>query len=366
MPYAVNIGEPPSGYAAKSARTGEQFNVIFREFTSTEDGQYFIHRLEGLPTILLQTSPNAVKQSQVDNMLAIIRNNGDTTVYLNEIVLRVIVRSAGPIEEGANISEDDIADIESLDLEVHIPDDAGLLFLFSVGWRKGLFFDYGPIYHEPRTYDVGAILGQVIAHVWFQERFSITDDEWASLFADRWFPFKGLRSTTIDKLINCVRSGWGCDEMLDEIISEVASAAPQMLENWKKRSSLAPHIAILERAVERFLCDDAMSATALLFPRIEGILRTHNADTQNNSSQDTLAQLAVEAKIANDSSLLLPRRFHTYLRDVYFAHFDPGEQNIPVSRNSIGHGVANAFDFNPKSAVLGILIIHQLFYLLSE
>ena len=109
--------------------------------------------------MLLQGSPDAVKQSQVDNMLAIIQGNGDVIVYLNELVLRVVARSTGPIEEGANIDEDDVADIESLELGVDIPDNAGLLFLFSVGWRKGLFFDYGPIYHEPRTYDVGAILG---------------------------------------------------------------------------------------------------------------------------------------------------------------------------------------------------------------
>ena len=33
-----------------------------------------------------------------------------------------------------------------------------------------------------------------------------------------------------------------------------------------------------------------------------------------------------------------------------------------MSRHSVGHGVAKSSDFNQKSAVLAILVIHQLFY----
>ena len=49
MPFEVNLGEVPAGYALSSAREGEEVQVVYREFTSTEDGQYFIERLENLP-----------------------------------------------------------------------------------------------------------------------------------------------------------------------------------------------------------------------------------------------------------------------------------------------------------------------------
>ena len=84
-----------------------------------------------------------------------------------------------------------------------------------------------------------------------------------------------------------------------------------MLDCWREHSSFMPHIDILERAVERFQDDDYMSCTGLLFPRIEGILRTHHTSlgTQSHPSPKNLTESAVASKIRNDKSLLLPQRF---------------------------------------------------------
>ena len=56
--------------------------------------------------------------------------------------------------------------------------------------------------------------------------------------------------------------------------------------------------------------------------------------------------------------------FEEYLREVYFAGFDPDASHIEASRNSVGHGVANTSEFNLKNATISILIIHQLSYFL--
>ena len=87
-------------------------------------------------------------------------------------------------------------------------------------------------------------------------------------------------------------------------------------------------------------------------------------EVPDGTSQRELANLAVRTKIENEKSLLLPQRFKHYLNDVYFADFNPESGNIPLSRNSLGHGVAKATDFDKKSAVLGLLTVHQLFYFL--
>ena len=71
-------------------------------------------------------------------------------------------------------------------------------------------------------------------------------------------------------------------------------------------------------------------------------------------------------KIENEECLLLPRKFSAYLRDVYFAGFNPGDQDIDVSRHSVAHGVASTSVFNRKSALVGILVAHQLFYCLDN
>jgi len=372
MPFEIDLGNPPGGYALTSAKDGEYAQVSYRELTSTEDGQYFIRRLEGFPSNILQQLPSQTQifPSQVDHMLAICRRDGKADVYVNELDLRLRPRAARPIK-GEKVRKDDIADIESFELGVQIPDDAGFLFVFSVGWRKGLFYDFGPIGGpdpQPRQYHVGSVLGQAYGHVLFQERFSISEAEWKALFCAQWFPFVGLSNEKIDALISHVQSGWDPDENLDDIIAETKIRVPQMLESWSKHPSFLPHFDLLKHAVGRFQDDDPVSCTALLFPRIEGILRTHHSilDTQLPPKPENLTELAVAAKIENDKCLLLPHRFAAYLRDVYFANFDPDTENIEVSRHSIAHGVANPSKFDYKSALIGILTAHQLFYFLER
>ena len=304
-------------------------------------------------------------------MLAICPPKGKVTVYVNELELRARIRVTGPVEAGQAVTRDDIADIERLELGVQIPDDAGFLFLFSVGWRKGLFYDFGPIIGqtpERRQYDVAVSLGRAYCHVVFQDRFSISDAEWNSLLKAQWFPFIGLRDATISDLINHVRSGWNPDEKIDAIVSETKKGVPQMLNSWRTHSSFSPHTKILERAVKQFQNDDFISCTGLLFTRIEGILRTYqkSLDTPLSPSPDNLTRTAVAAKIENDKSLLLPHRFARYLQDIYFADFNPDDRDIEVSRHSVGHGVADTSKFNEKSAVIGILTVHQLFYFLQS
>ena len=368
MPFEINLGQPPARYAGTSARQGENVEVIYREFTSSEDGQHFIRRLEGFPSDLIELSPSPVKPSQVDSLLAIIRLDGTATLYLNELPLIAIARSTGPVKAGSAVYKDDIADIEEVQLGVDIPEDAGFMYLFSVGWRKGLFYDYGPLGpgREPRQYDVAPTLGSAVAHVFFQERFAITEEEWRDLFDVQWFPFVGLRNQTIEGLLNHVRSGWACDDMLDDIVDEVVGRVDDMLNSWRDHLILSHHIEILEHGVNRFLQDDHMSCSGLLFPRIEGILRTYRQKVvrTEDSMKHELTDLAVHAKIDSDRSLLLPQHFKRYLDEVYFAKFDPESGYIPFSRHSIGHGVAKAADFNRKSAVLAILVVHQLFYFL--
>jgi hypothetical protein len=371
MPVEIDLGMPPAGYSLTAARADENVTVQFQEFTSTEDGQHFIQRLEGIPDDILRRLSPAIRPSQVDNLLAICDRKGKATVYVNEIMQRARVRASGPVKAGQLVTKNDIVDVDRLELGVDIPDDAGVVFVFSVGWRKGLFYDFGPIGGpdtQPRQYDIAAILGQAYCHVLFQERFTISDDEWDALFAAKWFLFAGLRNESIDALISHVRCGWDPDEKLDDFVAEIKVRIPQMLDSWRNHSTFTPHVDILDRAVDRFQSDDFVSCTGLLYPRIEGILRTHHTSlgTATRPSPDNLTDTAVASKLHNQKCLLLPHRFAAYLRDVYFANFNPVAQDIDVSRHSVAHGVAAASEFNRKSALLAILVVHQLFYFLEN
>ena len=370
MPFEIKLEEPLIGYALSSGREGDMVDIVFREFTSTEDGQYFIQRLEGISHVL-QSLPSPINPSQIDNMLIVCHPDGRTIVYVNELEQRLSIRTARSVKDGTAVTKDDIADIEYLEIGVQIPIDVGFVFLFSIGWRKGLLYDFGPIglpKPQIRQYDITRAFGQAYCHILFQERFSISDKEWNALFEEKWFPFVGFRNETITTLINHIRSGWSPDEMIGDIISEIKERVPQMLDNWRARSSLSPHIQILERAIDRFLNDDYVSCTGLLFPRIEGILRTHHrsSGSEDHPSQKNLSRYAIATKIQNQSSLLLPHRFREYLDKVYFQNFDPNISDPEISRNSIAHGVASALNFNSKSTTISILIIDQLFYFLQS
>ncbi|QDV37707.1 hypothetical protein [Tautonia plasticadhaerens] len=213
MSIEVKTDGVPAGYTIKGARSGELCPVIVREFTSSEDGDLFISRLEGLPSELIGLLPseNRIFCSMVDNLLAIIRRDRTATLYVNELAIRLGIRAKRAIQAGQAILDDDIADIEDFGfVGVEIPLDAGIVVLFSQGWRKGLYYDLGSLHGEvatSRDYDLGRMLAQHYAYLGFQHLFKITDEEWAELLAHQWFPFISLRQSTIKDMIGKVRSG---------------------------------------------------------------------------------------------------------------------------------------------------------------
>jgi hypothetical protein len=254
--------------------------------------------------------------------------------------------------------------------DVTIPPDSGILFLFSVGWRKAVFYDFGPLNPNAdvrRAFDCGTVFAHLYAQVLFQERFSILEAEWDALFRAKLFPFAGLRNETIEKVLGHLRAGWDLTDLSDAIVTEIRQRLQGFLDSWHKHPAFAPHIQFLERAVDRFGADDYISCTAILLPRIEGILRTHHIDIGRTDSpgQSNLADSAVTSK-TEGGLLLLPDRFKDYLTKVYFASFSskvsPCDSGIPVSRNSMAHGVAPPDALTPMEAAIGFLVLHQLFY----
>ena len=50
MPYEISFENLPVGYSASSKKYGDTtVEVVVNEFTSSEDGDLFITRLEGFP-----------------------------------------------------------------------------------------------------------------------------------------------------------------------------------------------------------------------------------------------------------------------------------------------------------------------------
>jgi hypothetical protein len=372
MPYEITFDNLPAGISLGHTREGQQGKVLCMEFTSSEDGQMFVQRLEGFPNDILakvtQTTP--LRPSQVDHMLAIIRKDKTATVYVNELSHLVTIRMARRCEAGQEVYKDDIIDLNRLELDgITVPNDCGVAFVFSVGWRKGFLFDFMPLGPEgtPRTYDYSRLFGQLYAHVMFQERFSISDVVWEKLLTAQWFPFVALKSSTIDMLINYATADWDLDELIPAINTEVREKLSEWLESWRQHPYFKAHMEIINKAAEHYQNGDFLSCTALLYPRIEGIMRSNLLGSSGaKATQTNLSSGAVAAQKENPMCLLLPQKFQQYLEDVYFASFDPMDPKIEVSRNSVSHGTADTENFNAKAALLGILIVNHLFFCFDE
>src|SRR5262249_15455649 len=114
MPIEIKLEQLPAGYAVHGANSGQVVNVRVREFTSSEDGQLFISRLEGTPTKILEQiscSPNSAA-AMTSSLLAVIRPDRSATVYHNEFIPKIVMRAKRKVESGEAVMLDDILQLD--------------------------------------------------------------------------------------------------------------------------------------------------------------------------------------------------------------------------------------------------------------
>lgn len=375
MPFQVKLQGRPAGYALDSASgvEGTPLRVVTRDFTSSEDGELFMERLEGWPSrILAQLPPSTdVDPSTINHLVAIIKDDLTATVYVNELSVVAQVRAARAIGAGEEVRENDIADVAEFRFEsLDVPPDAGVLILFSAGWRKGLFFDFAPLQEgKPRSFDLWKLLGSHYAYLTNQSVFRLSEDDWKFLIEQSWFPFISLDRHLLKTLVGRARGRDDLDILVPKVREHVEKQLPVLLDRWKAHPLFSAHLELLEHAAAEFKERDYKSATAILYPRIEGIMRDLHITlgVKEKPTAKALAGLLVETGKTemHRYSWLLPERFLTYLNEAYFANFEPG-QPPKLSRHSLGHGVAAASDFNEKAASIGLLIVDQLFWFLPK
>jgi hypothetical protein len=371
MPFEVKLEYVPAGYSITGARKGETCEIVVCEFTSSEDGDHFVNRLEGLPTALLNLLPpgNQVLCSMVDHLLAIIRRDQTATLFVNELAIKMGVRAKGSIQQGQTVLVDDIADIETLEVVgIEIPQDAGLVFLWSHGWRKGLFYDLEPLRGEPgtsRRYNLKRMLAQQHSYLMFQDLFKISEQEWDGLISKGWFPFVSMNRSTIKDMIGTLRAGFDLDEFTERFAGEFNLVLPEKVKARRTNAFFSEHLKVFEAAAERHLSEDFISSTSILYPRLEGLMRTYHLSLNNAvyPKSDNLVRTLGESvqQIKHAYSLFLPRKFLRYLKEFYFAGFDARDPK-GFSRDTVAHGVAPVSEFSMKYSLIGFLILDQLFF----
>lgn len=378
MPFQLKFDKKlPVGLCVQSIKGPGQVLVCVSEFVSSDDGEILINRLNGLSDMLFGAirPHTVVNPANVNHFLAIVRPDGTGTLFVNDLSSFSWMQSKGEFKKGEPVSFDDIADVQRMRLlhagsVVDVPRDAGVVLFFPVGWRRGLYYDFSPLPQvdgRPRDQDLEVIFGQHYAYLAFQERLRLTGEEMRRLIEEKWFPFISLSKRTIQNMLNHLRSGWQVDELLDPIHDEVAKSLPAELQKWERNPVFAEHMAVLRTGAERYLAGDYISSASVLFPRIEGLLRSYHVIERLGGplTHNALIDAAVKTNpnVQHENCLLLPGKFQVYLTKVFLAPFDPNNPQ-ELTRHTVAHGVAPVADFNKKGATLGLLILSQLAYYL--
>ena len=380
MPFDIILDDLPGGYALTATKKGENANIVTREFTSSEDGDLFISRLDGIPSQLIKLASKSISNqnisfSTIDHLLAVINKDKTLKLYVNEISLQTVVSlKKADTNAGEAIYHDDIAEILRVKLgELEISEDSGIVFIFSIGWRKGLFFDFNPLVKEnftSRGYDLEVLLAQYYSYLMFQDLFKISESAWENIISQKWFPFISLKKSTTEKIVSNASADWSLDDLTEIISQDLISLLPLAIKRWESSFLFNEHFPFFNLAVQRYLEKDFVSSASILFPRIEGLLRTKHStvNSSEKASQTNLVNSLVNG-LSNERktyNALLPLKFQEYLSKVFFGSFDTNLA-VEISRHSVSHGVAPFDEFNLKSATIALLIVDQLyFYLFTD
>ena len=162
MPRTFDLTERIAGIVVQPAKEGELVQVLTREALTSLDGAMFNWRLEELHGALFSRIPALPLPSQIDHLLVVIAPDLKATAYVNELQPIAKIRTGRPIQAGEPVYSTDILELMSYDLGVPIPPDCALVVVRSHGWRRALFYDFGPLMPEARerNYDLSAVLAE--------------------------------------------------------------------------------------------------------------------------------------------------------------------------------------------------------------
>jgi hypothetical protein len=376
MSYEIALNNLPLEFTIKTEDNVVFFNM--QGFASSGNKEKFARIKHSFIDNILCQLPDQIQS--INDFLAVIRRDGVTSIYVNELKEKVSIlmqiKNKCDMEVGKIITTDEIADIQKVIIkEISIPNDAGFIFLFPlISEGHVVIYDFAPIHPEEveiRTYDIENFLGNIYSYFEFQYLFKIGDNEWEQMFEQQWFPFISLGETIIKNMLDKIRDGSSIDVLTEEIDTKVRSNIENTKRIFQDNPAFNGHLSLINQGIKYFLEGDYIGSISTIYPQIEGIMRTNYIKINPSKASDRVYQNELVTSITKDSedtnrNLLLPDRFNKYLKQQYFKDFTREDTNLVsfLSRNTVGHGVADPNLYDLKGSVIGILILEQLsFYI---
>lgn len=357
---------------AKRVEEGGKINVIQRAFLTDSDINQFYIILGQISNIFLSNyiKENRFSESHIGNCLIIIDDKNEADVFINvPTVMQIVAKRR--IDSGSLVTKEDIADIRKIEFPgLSIESYCGIFYIFSVGWRRGLYFDLSSLGKSKIKRDfktLETLFASFHAYITFPEVLKLTENIKNELMDLGWFPFIRILGKRFEELCENKKNNFPMNEISLKIIESFDSMSiRKMCDFWMSKDEFKKHEKIIRKGIEEYIEGDFISSIHILYPRIEGIIRLMCIDESNFNlkSTDLAKKIESAAKTKDGLNLYLPEDFNRYLSKFYFANFNLSQERVPLSRNSLAHGVANAEDFDKIKAFQGLMILDQIsFYL---
>lgn len=168
MRIEFELERPLVGFAGASATDGDDVPVIYRELVPPSDTTRVLSRLENLQGGLFSRIPDLPVPSRINHLLVVIKQDLEGIAYVNELNISAEIRPNRAIDAGEEVRIGDVEDVESVDINVNVPEEAGFVLVRSHGWRRSVLYDFGPLLDEPveREYDLDEALAEQTLLLW--------------------------------------------------------------------------------------------------------------------------------------------------------------------------------------------------------
>lgn len=356
------------GFSKNNAKKGDKVEVLFRGYLTTDEGESLFQILDEFGRVFLskELGRRHLTLPVVRSCFVVVRKDSARVFVNPSFSLEVTGKKKVP--PGTAVSDADIADIEALDITgVTVAPEEGFLFAYFCGWRPAIYFDLQPLAEtgHKRGAQVRHLLARAYADTAFHEMFRADDSILRKMYEDGWYPFVRLVPREFRSLYKAYEAGFDAKEEEVKILKKFdAKAAESWLAEWREKTLFTGHLEFFASAVAAYERGDYIGCISTVLPRIEGLLRALYLGPKDSPKQaDLSGALAQAIKDRHPAStLFMAERLKEYIGVFYFANFDQKSGHIPLSRHSVGHGVAESGSFDQRRALQSLLLIDQFFF----
>jgi hypothetical protein len=375
----ANAGEPIrvsglnlAGVSAKAARGGET-TEIWTRMALTSDQALFHQIVPNLASALETVARNSgahVSLARACTVFVVVRpdDTGEIWVDTAAMVTSCTLKRPGPLEAGAVLFENDVADTRGLWFPlVDVGPRDRVLCILREGWRFALYFDLDRS-EDLSIDDARSTLGSLYRRMRYADLFATVADQptFKALVTAGWFPFLELMSGEFRTLLEYQQAGWELAEAEQALVEKFdATRLDRIFARWMERPILKAKEAILRPAIAAFKAGEPVPVIKILLSEIEGVLATAYYQSKNERTHriEKLLKFVIDlaqARAGGKDTLFFPIEFGHYLRDYIYVGFAPGDARAAGSRHAVGHGAVEADEYTMPRALQILLTMDQI------